>query len=750
MVYEYTGYLKLILDAPDERERDALEFVEFTADDIAQWSTRDLESDSEWKRVAALRSRTSDGVRLTGRFEDVRRMDSISPDDPSFWVPLGTLDWHDPRFPIDLSRYPIVEVTYRCTSDNAHPVWVWTYPGGLHVDSLPRTRQWRRLARRIPYMGFPTHITALLFRLYSTTRTTESFEVSAVRFRTMSAREHDACEKDLQVLSDRRPPRKYPVLEEFMPLGTCMNANTVRRSAELLGISLNEYWWLAMEDIVKHHHNCISIEEAGTMSPAEWGELLSSAARFGVKVAATFDFDLRDDPQILRQTIETQIKPFVNSPEVLAWSLRKEPPEIDFKAMLQAKDWVEEIDRRHPVSVVTRHPSAYPLYAPYFAASGINHYVSHAPWQLGDIVREHARLAGGQQFWIVGPAFLYATGTPEWSTCPEMRLMINLSFVNGARGWFSYAFHNDPIWLMGSCQRTLTGPFLMFSDLWLELDRRMERITALAPLLLQTHPARLPKEWYAATASSDEFAQLPEGLPPTTAFRLRGPDFNLFCAVSNDVRGMSSFNLSIPRENLQGREIYDLTDFIQNRTWAPMNLERHIEMFPGQAQFVIMADKAVCERWRDVVAERLIDDDRRQLAFNMDLARSYGLNTGEIETLIGNVGGGDPMHDLAAMDLARDKLVDLMYSAPPICETRSRIIEASAGVCACDGALCRLVGRGKLDVAKEWGAKVIPLAREITHLRLELRRGKGQDVVGYAEDLTRRTLGLLQEIRAIP
>lgn len=750
MPYEYSGYLRSVLEAPDEAVRDSLDHIEFSADDIARWVMKDFESEKEWKRIPASRARTPDGTKLTGRFEEVRRMDSIPRDDPSFWVPLGSLGVRDERFPIDVQRYPIAEITYRCTSDNAHPTWVWLYPGGHSTDKLPRTRQWRTLARRITHWGTPQRVDALILRLFSTTRTTESFEVQSIRFRAMSREEQEACERDRIELNTMQAARSYSVLDEFMPLGTCINAETVRRGVERLGLSSGEYWWLTMEDLVTHHHNCLLVEGVERIAQDEFQELIASALRYGIKLVPSLDLPVRDEPQTVRKLIETYIKPFAQSAAILAWNLHTQPVEGDFRGLLQAKKWVEEIDADHPVAVLTRHLTAYSLYAPYFSVSGITHYRSHAPWEVGDIVHTHAPRGDNRQFWLMGPAFVYATGTPEWSSCPEMRLMINVAFLNGARGWFSYAYHNDPIWLTGSIQRSLTGPFLMFSDLWLELDRRMERYNAIAPLLLRAQPARLPKEWYVESQSSDDFAQVPEGLPPTSSFRLRGDDFNLFCVASNDVRGMSSLNISIPRDTLRpGHEMIDLTDFVQNRTWTPMDLNRHIEMFPGQAQIVLMAERNVCEHWRDVLAQRLVDDDRTQLSFNLALAQTYGLDTGSVEVLFQKSVSGDPIQNLEAMDEAYDQLVDLMYSAAPIRETRSRIIEASAAVCACDGALCRLMEKGKADLAREWGIKVVPFAREITHLRLELRRGKGQQVLSYAEDVAKRTLALLKEIRAL-
>lgn len=750
MLYEYSGYLATIIKAPDPAIRDSLEYVEFTADEIAKWVTKDFESDREWKRIPVSRARTPEGVKLTGRFEEVRRMDSIPRDDPSFWVPLSTLDVKDPRLPIDVERFPIAEITYRCTSDNAHPSWVWLYPGGHAIDRLPRTRQWRTFARRVNHWGTPKRIDALILRLSSTTRTTESCEFQSIRFRAMSQEERDACERDRVELDATQTPRRYPVLDEFMPLGTCIHADTVRRSAERLGVSLSEYWWLAMEDIVTHHHNCLLVENVERMANDEWESLHASAHRYGIKLVPALDLPVRDDPQTVRHLVETHIKPYAHSNTILAWTLRTQPPEGDFRGMLDAKKMVEEIDPNHPVAVITKNVTGYPLYAPHFPVTGITHFRSHVSWEVGEVVRTHAPLAKGQQFWLMGPSFIYATGTPEWSTCPELRLMINVAFLNGARGWFSYAYHNDPIWMTGSIQRSLTGPFLMFSDLWLELDRRMERFNAIAPLLLQAQPAPIPKEWYVESKSSDDFAQVPAGHTPTSSFRLRGEHFNLFCVASNDVRGMCSLNISIPDATLRpGYEMIDLTDFVQNRMWSPMDLNRHIEMFPGQAQIVLMAERKVCNHWRDVLAQRLVEDDRTQLSFNLALAQTYGLDTGEVEVLFQRSVSGDPIQNLEAMDRAYDILVDLMYSSAAIRDTRSRIIEASSAVCACDGALCRLMGKAKIDLAKEWGLKVVPLAREITHLRLELRRGRGQQVLSYAQDVSKRTLALLKEIRAL-
>jgi hypothetical protein len=751
-MYDYSGFLKTVLPAPNREQAQNVDSIVFSADDIAGWTTRDIDSDREWQEIPASHTRTDDAdpaVRLTGQFNQVRRIDALAADDPSFWVPLGTLGTNDSRFPLDLERYPIVEITYRCTSENARPAWVWRYYGGLHFDWLPSSRQWRTVVRRIRHFGFPDKLEAVVFRLYSTARTTESVEIQQVRFRAYTPEEADTVARvESSLLQEYRPPR-YPILEEFLPLSVYMSALSARRLAERLGISLEEYWNLAFEDIVAHRHNCVIVEDVEQLIGNDWHELLAVAASYGLRLVPVENARRFDTLESEKRFIEERIRPHAQSNSILAWSLYDEPPEREFQNLLRLKKFMEEADPNHPMIVITRHPSAYPLYAPFFAASGIDHYTSHSPWDIGPMVRNHAALSGGQQFWMVAPAFVYATGTPEWSSCAEMRLMVNLAFANGARGWSAYAYHNDAIWLHGSCQRSLTGPFLMFSDLWAELGERMERYSALAPLLLNARPARLPEKWYVSATRTDDKRQLPEPISLIGSYRLRGPDYNLYSVVSHDVRAMISVNIDIPADVMKGYEIYDIFDFIQNREWVPMDLTRHLEMFPGQARVVLVAPPHVCARWRDVLAQRLIDENRRQLNILMKLARAYPLDFESIEKITAGLGSGDVLRDLHTMDNAHDTLLDMIYACDDIQVPRSRIIEASAAICACDGALCRLLNRGMQKEAGAYGQKVAPLAREVTRMRLELRHGNGARIAEHCARLTHEVLRLLAEIRAL-
>ncbi len=751
MNYEYFGYLKTILEPPAESARDDLDSVLFSADDIAEWGTKDLPAFLEWQRVPAHRSRTEDGVALSGRFEDIRIIDCLPAGEPSFWAPLGSLNSPDDRFPVDTEKYPILEVTYRCTSDSAVPAIVWSYPGGFQYDWLPPGPRWRTVARRIPYGAFPGQVDAVILRVYSATRSTESIEVESIRFRAMTADEARIGEpQSLEAGSTESDgPKHYPILDEFLPLGVYADSEMARRLAETLGISFSEYWGLALEDIVKHHHNCVALEGADHLTSEEWGDVLAKAEEFNVKLIPIHGMPAEDDDQQLRETVETRIRPSADSSAIFAWGISPPPSETDFGRMIRMRKEVEQADPNHPLTFVSHQPNAFPLLAPHFSASGMNQFTSHSPWDLEKTVCNHITASKGQQFWMVAPAFIGGTGAPEWSSCPEMRLMVNASFASGVRGWFTYAYHNNPIWLDGSSQRTLTGPFLTFSDLWQELARRMERVSALAPLLLETHPEPIPEGGYDKTfRSEDDKAKLPDGVPLTSEYRLLGNEYSLFFMVSNDIRGMASINIKLNPDFLKGYEIYDLSDAVLSREWTQMNLDRHLEMFPGQVRVFLVGKSEVCQRARDIVVRRLIGATRQLLPVGLNLAKAYGLDVGPVERAVDSAASENALEELAETDLARDMLQNLIYTKGEIAGARSGIIDASAALCACDGALCRLHSNGKVAQARELGLRVVPLAREVTNLRLELRQGRGEAVIKHCEALSKRVLSLLTEIRS--
>lgn len=178
-----------------------------------------------------------------------------------------------------------------------------------------------------------------------------------------------------------------------------------------------------------------------------------------------------------------------------------------------------------------------------------------------------------------------------------------------------------------------------------------------------------------------------------------------------------------------------------------MHLERHVQLVPGQARILLVAEAKVCAFWRDAITARMNENYRRQMVFNLDLAHAYRLPVEEIESVIQNDYGSDAAVQLRMLQEAYAQLQNIIYGHSSITAARSKIIEAMAAICACDGALCRMVRRGKIGRARELGEEVIPLAREFTNLRLELYKGNAARILHHCEDLSLRTLKQLGTIR---
>ena len=749
MICEYSGYLRTILESPEPSTWKDLDGITFTADDLEQWRVSDQPGDPAWRKARAEIKRTEQGLQLEGRFTDVRQIDDLSADDPSFWVPLSARGDTDSRFPIDTVRYPIVEIAYRCTSVDARPAWLVTYPGGALFDWLPPTPEWRTSVWCVQQFGFPEIIDGITLRLYATSRSVESFEVQSIRLRQPSPREADALQCHQDYLETHSPPDDYAILDEYVPFGTFMDGGSSKRIAAMLGISLDEYWALALEDIARNHHNTVALEGVDHFTEDEWTNLLEAAGRFGIKFFAIHNLPIERMAQDAPRFIQTHIAPHADSDSILAWCLHDEPPEHALGDLIRARDLVHQADPNHPMVVTLRTPNALPLYGRAFPVCALPHSDSHQPWDMGRMVRTHLPLTAGQNFWAIAPTFIYATDTPEWHTCPEMRLMMNLAFANGVRGWLAFSYHNDPIWIRGSCQRSLTGPFPTFSDLWSELGQRVEYLQAIAPLFLETTPHADPENWFVTDSEAHTNAQFPAGMAPTGLYRLAGDDFDLYCVTNNDIREMMTVHIDTSSPARGGLVLYDLADYARTRRWSPMPSQRHLEMFPGQQHIILAAPPPTAERWRQTIAERLIAGDRRRLNFDLPLAQAYGLDASNIEWRMAGIGHSTSPEALDNMRQACDILLDLIYASPELCESRSKLIEVSAALCACDGSLCRLLGHGKADIARQFGFKVIPLAREMTHLRIELRQGQGSAILGHCQDLAKRTADILYEIRAL-
>ncbi|HDP34665.1 MAG TPA: hypothetical protein ENN29_06090 [Candidatus Hydrogenedentes bacterium] len=737
-----------MLPEPPEPDRLAqTDQVFFDAGDLEQWKSEDDASEKEWVGVPVRKRRTDEGLALLAHFEDIRRIDNLNRNEPRYWAPLSVTGESDPRFPLDCIRYPVVEITYRCDTSHAYPACQWTYPGGEHLVYLESERDWQTAALLIPYKQFPPVLTRFSIRLYGSWRTTESIEIASIRFRALLPGEEEVIRDFDASISKAPPPRHYPALDNFLPFGVYMNAETAAQLSDALDISIFDYWRLALEDVARHHHNCVVVESFQSLSHEDRLVLFDLAENFGLRLIPTFDWPMERFDEEGDALVESCIKPYADSQAVLAWNVLDAPPPQTFRAFLEARDKIAAVDANHPMAVHMRQADIFPLFAPFFAVSGFSHFKSGAPWALGDALRAHLPLMSGQQFWVTAPAFVYASDAPDWNTSPQLRLMLNTALANGARGWLAHTYHNTPVWVDGHYQRSLTGPFLTFSDLWAELGNRVERLSVMAPLLLSARPAP-PPEFMRVDISVQKHpkSHLRNGMSLLSTLWLQGPDYYLFYIINNDTDQVASVNMTLPDNLPDGMNVFDTSAMVRMRAWAPSDKQRHFEMFPGQGQLFLIGTLEVCEAWRDVIARRILDADRRQAQVDMELARQYGLDIDDIAAVICAKDGAPSIEKLGHVHAARERLFNRIYATPAICETRQLLIKTSSILCGCDGALSALYGSGRADTAHEMGVRVIPLAQQLTKLRIKLRKGAGTDIKRDAEKLAQESETVVRKI----
>src|SRR5690606_565125 len=170
------------------------------------------------------------------------------------------------------------------------------------------------------------------------------------RFRECSAGEREALSKFAKIADlHHASQRRYPVLSEMMPMGVFMKAGSAKRLAAAMDISPRDYWRLAFEDVARHHHNCVAVEELQELSPEEGKELLGMADSFGLRVIAMHDWPLERFRERGQHWIDQFIKPFVDSPALLAWAVSSNPNEHDFQTHIRAQERIQEADPDHPV-----------------------------------------------------------------------------------------------------------------------------------------------------------------------------------------------------------------------------------------------------------------------------------------------------------------------------------------------------------------------------------------------------------------
>ncbi len=204
--------------------------------------------------------------------------------------------------------------------------------------------------------------------------------------------------------------------------------------------------------------------------------------------------------------------------------------------------------------------------------------------------------------------------------------------------------------------------------------------------------------------------------------------------------------MRIPEKLPEGLDVYDTTALARTRAWMPSEHQRHFEMFPGQGQLFLIAQAPVCEYWRNIIIRRILVADQRQTRVNLELARQYRDDIGEIETTLNDIDAQASLEGLSRVHAARERLFDLIYATPDIYETRQLLVKASSIICGCDEALSVLYGEGHTETAHELGVKVMPLARTLTAMRIKLRRGGGAQLRQEALLLTQHCEDLIRDI----
>ncbi|MFA7692773.1 MAG: hypothetical protein WCX86_07740 [Candidatus Hydrogenedentales bacterium] len=745
--YRYHGYLSQLTERPDPEALKQLNQVVFPSDSLERWKLEDYPSGQDWKSVYAQTTMAKNCVQLHGQFGSAPGIDNVNRK-PHFWAPLSVTSEEDPRFPLDCSQFPIVEITYRCTTPYALAACHWQYAGGDHLVSLGHPRNWTTAAIPLQHHNFPKSISRFTLRLYGLSPNNAILEIAEVRFRSLLPEEERLLHEFYLELEQAKATPHYPLLDEFLPMGVHMNIPTVDQLAEMLDISFFDYLRLAFEDIVRHHHNSVVLEEMQLLSPEQRHVVVELAENFGLRLVPCLNWPMEQYAAIGGETaIEEFIKPYVNSSGILAWNLSDSPKEEHLKDYIDARDKIAEVDPNHPVVIHNHRADTHPLFAPHFAVSGFSNFSATDPRSLSQTIDKHLPFLGGQQFWLTAPAFKHISGSPNWSSSPQLRLMLNTTLAHGGRGWFSHCYHNTPVWVSGDYERSLTGPFLTFSDLWSELGNRIERLAGLAPLFLSAYPVPQPVHIPVCLEHSrSPKTQLDQSIEPVSISWLQGPDFFLFYVINNDANQATSVHFSLPDYLPDDEAVYEVTALVRNRAWEPSPNKLRFEMFPGQSRLFMVARPPVCNHWREVIARRMLESDRRQAQVDLELARQYRLNLYEIEDALNTQEEHASIQELNRVRVAREQLYNLIHTTPEISKAHSLLVQASSIVAGCDEALAALCAKHDTARVRELSVKALPLARTLTALRLQLRRGHGQRIAPDIAALVQSGSVLLSEI----
>ena len=744
MAYRAIGILKHLRAKLNRPPESSTERIRFDAEALRGWQPGDDAAEPEWKAVQGRIRPAENAIRLSAHFENVRRIDIIDRSEPRFWFAVSS----PARQPlaIDVTRYAVLEVEARNVDLRGLFKVACFYPGGEFLFTLPLDSDWHTFAMLVG-PGFPGQVDAVSLRCYGAWRETGTVEVRAVAFRALEDEEQRQLETVTTLCA---PPQEVPppVLPEgFFPFGVFMDAEASLRLGDIMDISFHDYWRLALEDIARHHCNCVVLENAEKMGPELGAQLVEQARGYDIRLIPSFASLPDPDAPEAGSRIEYLTGAFRNHPVIAAWAAGR-LPEDDVCAWWQGNRRIfRELGVTQPLLCYSEHPGNVELLSRSTPVMWFHFFKSGVPWDAGKAVAVHERQKGTRALWFTVPAFTRASGAPEWCGCPGMRLMLNLALANGVDGWFTHAYHHVPSWLQGPLERSLTGPFQTFSDLWTELGNRLERLTSLAPVFQAVRPADTPLAGFSVEARKHAQSTLRTDISPVSVFWLAGEDIRLCHVVNNDLMQVTSVTLYFPEDLGPDAAVYDLTHFVRNRVWNPVRSPRRLEMFPGQGQVFLFATRDAAAHWRDQIAAQILAADQRQVLVDLDLARQYITNLEETEEALTGM-SVNPLADLVRVHTAREKLINMIYGCPDLYETRSALIEASSLLCACDEALARLHASGRTEAAHDFGMRALPYARQLTGYRLLLRRGEGRTILKDCRQLIQSIYSLLTDIWA--
>lgn len=754
--YIYKGLLNKIKEPPTLEEREKCSSITFYAEDLMKWSLEDDPGEEEWKGIPIKRMvEEIDGekvFRWTGDFSGLRRLNFLKDmERPSFWVPLSTRTSSVPHFPITQNRHPIVEITYRMQYGKCLPAWTWHYTTGQFFEFLDMDFKWITVARAWCFNSFPRKMENFALRLYSFTRTKETMYIRSIRFREPTEKEKNLLnKKDILQLGSEKPIH-YPALENFFPIGAYINANTAKNMSHLLKIDLSSYLDLLFEDMSLHYHNVAFVEKFYDFLPGDQEVLFETSRKHNIKLIIS----LEEETVFLEPTKtasfikekEHSIKRYATEDNLFGWVIKENPSDAEVDAYIQIKKKIEQIDEKHPVIYFTREANAFPLYSQFSSVAGISHWKSKNPWELGHVLKTHMKFINGQHLWAIGPAFVFGSGAPIWNSSPEMRLMINLAISSGARGWLSYTYHNIPLWSGGECQRSLTGPFLTFSDVWQELGGRLGRFYSLASLVTSAKPTNPPDFAPDIQSRKHPRSRCPDNVDILIHTWMKGENFWLFYLVNQDTSEVTGVNVNFRSALPEQYRVYDATQFVRSYQWEELPLSFHREMFPGQGQIMLIATPEECRRWGDVIMQRIFDYIEQQISINVELLKPYLSSVEKITDKVKGLKEKQSIDTLRKMVEIKNEVTNTIYSTEDIYKVRGKLFETGAILCACDGVLCRLLSEGKNTVVEKYKEEVLKLASEFIEYRIGVREGKGKKFLTYIEKTSERLSTILQELR---